>query len=144
MKILMVCLGNICRSPLAEGIMQHLADRAGLNWTVDSAGTGSWHIGEAPDRRSVKVARSYGVDISKQVCRQFTPADFDEFDHILVMDRSNLSNVLNMARNQADKAKVSMLLGADVVPDPYYDDTLFDPVNKLIEQGCKNFIEKFK
>ncbi len=140
----MVCLGNICRSPLAEGIMQNLADKERLNWTVDSAGTGNWHIGETPDRRSVKVARNYGIDISQQVCRVFTPADFDEFDHILVMDRSNLSNVTNMARNHTDKAKVSLLLGADVVPDPYYDDTLFDLVFKLIEQGCKKFIDKFK
>ncbi len=124
--------------------MQHEANNEGLNWTVDSAGTGNWHIGEGPDRRSVRVARNYGIDISKQVCRVFTSADFDEFDHILVMDRSNLSNVLNMARNQHDKTKVNLLLGADVVPDPYYDDSLFDSVFKLIEQGCKNFIEKFK
>jgi len=140
----MVCLGNICRSPLAEGIMQHEADKEGLSWTVDSAGTGNWHVGESPDRRSVRVARNYGIDISQQVCRVFTPADFDQFDHILVMDRSNLSNVLNMARNEHDKTKVNLLLGVDVVPDPYYDDAQFDPVFKLIEQGCKNFIAKFK
>jgi protein-tyrosine phosphatase len=144
MKILMVCLGNICRSPLAEGIMQHLADKEGLNWTVDSAGTGSWHIGQGPDHRSVKVAHSYGIDISKQVCRVFTPADFDEFDHILVMDKSNLTNVLSLAHDNEGKKKVKLLLGSAMVPDPYYDDNQFDPVFKLIEQGCKDFIDQYK
>jgi len=140
----MVCLGNICRSPLAEGIMQHLADKEGLNWTVDSAGTGNWHVGEGPDYRSVRTARNYGIDISKQVCRVFRPADFDAFDHILVMDKSNLTNVVNLARNNEDKQKVKMLLGSAAVPDPYYDDNLFDHVFKLIEQGCKDFIKQFK
>ncbi len=137
----MVCLGNICRSPLAEGIMQHLADEQGLQWTVDSAGTGNWHVGEAPDRRSVRVARNYGIDISRQVCRVFRPADFDEFDHILVMDRSNLANVLSMAKNDEQAKKVRLLLGSAPVPDPYYDDNQFDSVFKLIEQGCKDFIQ---
>lgn len=140
----MVCLGNICRSPLAEGIMQHLADKEGLNWTVDSAGTGNWHVGEGPDRRSVGVARKFGVDISTQVCRVFRTSDFDEFDHILVMDRSNLANVLALARNDRDKQKVQLLLKDAVVPDPYYDDTLFEPVFKLIEEGCKKFISRYK
>ncbi len=136
----MVCLGNICRSPLAEGIMQHLADERGLQWTVDSAGTGNWHVGGAPDRRSVRVASNYGIDISKQVCRVFTPTDFDDFDHILVMDRSNLANVLSMTKNDEQAKKVKLLLGSAPVPDPYYDDNQFDPVFKLIEQGCKDFI----
>lgn len=140
----MVCLGNICRSPLAEGIMQHLADKQGLDWQIDSAGTGDWHIGEGPDRRSVRVAHSYGIDISKQVCRLFRKSDFDAFDHILVMDRSNLSNVLAMARNEADSKKVSLLLVDQVVPDPYHDDRQFEPVFKLIEDGCRAFIEKYK
>ncbi|TWR29705.1 low molecular weight phosphotyrosine protein phosphatase [Mucilaginibacter pallidiroseus] len=143
MKILMVCLGNICRSPLAEGIMQHLADEAGLNWQVDSAGTGKWHIGQSPDMRSIKAARDQGVDISKQVCRLFTVADFDEFDLILVMDKSNLGNVRDMARNDADRKKVKLLLGNDIVPDPYYDDELFAPVFKLIEAGCKEIIKQY-
>jgi len=140
----MVCLGNICRSPLGEGIMQHLADKEGLNWQVDSAGTGNWHVGQGPDRRSVRVAGNYGIDISKQVCRVFRTTDFDEFDHILVMDRSNLSNVTALARNDNDRKKINLLLGTDVVPDPYYDDNLFDPVFKLIEQGCMAFIKKYK
>ena len=140
----MVCLGNICRSPLAEGIMQHLADKEGLDWEVDSAGTGNWHVGQGPDRRSTHVARNYGIDISKQVCRLFRQSDFDEFDHILVMDKSNLANVLAFARNEQDKRKVQLLLGDKVVPDPYHDDDLFDPVFKLIEQGCRDFIKKYK
>ena len=124
--------------------MQHLADKEGLNWTIDSAGTGNWHVGQGPDHRSVNVARKYGVDISKQVCRVFRPSDFDDFDHILVMDRSNLANVLSLARNNQDKGKVKLLLGSATVPDPYYDDQQFDPVFKLIEQGCKDFINQYK
>jgi protein-tyrosine phosphatase len=143
MKILMVCLGNICRSPLAEGIMQHLADKAGLNWEVDSAGTGDWHVGQGPDKRSVKAALDQGIDISKQVCRLFSPGDYDEFDLILVMDKSNLSNVLAMARNDDDRTKVKMLLGDKPVPDPYWDDSQFVPVFKLIEAGCKEIIKQY-
>jgi protein-tyrosine phosphatase len=85
----MVCLGNICRSPLAEGVMQHLANKHGLDWRVDSAGTGGWHVGEGPDRRSVRAAQNNGIDISQQICRKFRKSDFDEFDLIFVMDKSN-------------------------------------------------------
>ncbi|MDN5288577.1 MAG: low molecular weight phosphotyrosine protein phosphatase [Mucilaginibacter sp.] len=136
----MVCLGNICRSPLAEGIMQHQAAANGLNWEVDSAGTGNWHVGEGPDRRSTRAARSHGIDISKQVCRQFKVSDFDHFDHIFVMDKNNLSDVLSLARNEHDTQKVKLLLGDKVVPDPYYDDNQFEPVFELIEGGCKDII----
>ena len=139
----MVCLGNICRSPLAEGIMQHLADKAGLDWQVDSAGTGDWHVGKGPDRRSVLAAQNQGIDISKQVCRLFRVSDFDEFDLILVMDKSNLSNILAMARNEDDRRKVKMLLGDKPVPDPYLDDTQFTPVFKMIEAGCKDIIKQY-
>lgn len=142
MKLLMVCLGNICRSPLAEGIMQHEVAKAGLDWEVDSAGTGDWHVGQGPDRRSVKTARDQGIDISKQVCRLFRVSDFDEFDHILVMDKSNYRNVTALARTETDRKKVELLLGDREVPDPYYDDALFLPVFKLIEQGCKVFIAR--
>jgi protein-tyrosine phosphatase len=142
MKILMVCLGNICRSPLAEGVMQHLADEQGLGWQVDSAGTGSWHVGEGPDRRSVRTAHNHGIDISRQVCRQFSRRDFSNFDHILVMDKYNLSEVLNMAPDEESAAKVKLLLGNREVPDPYYDDNLFEPVFELIELGCKDFIQE--
>ncbi|CAM3723142.1 low molecular weight protein-tyrosine-phosphatase [Mucilaginibacter galii] len=139
----MICLGNICRSPLAEGIMKHLVAEQGLNWTVDSAGTGSWHVGEGPDHRSVKTARQFGVDISKQVCRQFKVSDFDEFDLMLVMDKSNLSDVLSLARNEHDAEKVKLLLNDKEVPDPYYDPTQFEPVYRLIEGGCKDIIKAY-
>jgi protein-tyrosine phosphatase len=143
MNILMVCLGNICRSPLAEGIMQHLADKAGLDWHIDSAGTGDWHVGKGPDRRSVQAAHDQGIDISKQVCRLFRVSDFDEFDLILVMDKSNLGNILAMARNEDDRQKVKMLLGDKPVPDPYLDDTQFAPVFKMIEGGCEEIIKQY-
>ena len=138
----MVCLGNICRSPLAEGIMQHLADEQGLDWQVDSAGTGNWHVGEGPDKRSTRTAREHGIDIGNQVCRLFHVRDFDEFDHIFVMDNSNYRNVLAMARNDEDAKKVKLLLGDKEVPDPYYDDAQFEPVFQLIEKGCKVLINK--
>lgn len=139
----MVCLGNICRSPLAEGIMQHLVEQNKLDWQVDSAGTGNWHVGEGPDRRSTRTARNRGIDISKQVCRQFRKSDFDDFDLILVMDKHNLSDVLAMAPNEQAAAKVKLLLGDKEVPDPYYDDTQFDPVFDLIELGCKDVIKEY-
>ena len=140
MKILMVCLGNICRSPLAEGIMQHLADNKGFNWQVDSAGTGGWHVGEGPDRRSVRVAREHGIDISRQVCRQFSKSDFELFDHIFVMDKYNLSDVQAMAPDALAIEKVKLLLGTREVPDPYYDNEMFEPVFKLIEDGCEELV----
>jgi protein-tyrosine phosphatase len=138
----MVCLGNICRSPLAEGIMQHLATAGDLNWEVDSAGTGNWHVGEGPDRRSTRAARNHGVDISKQVCRQFSISDFDYFDHIFVMDKNNLSDVLALAPNANGAQKVKLLLNDKIVPDPYYDDTQFELVFELIEGGCKDIIRE--
>ncbi len=140
----MVCLGNICRSPLAEGIMQQLANEHGLDWHIDSAGTGNWHVGEGPDRRSTCTARNHGIDISTQVCRLFKISDFDEFDLILVMDRNNLSDILAMARNAEDAKKVRLLLGDKIVPDPYHDDAQFEPVFQLIEEGCRAFIKQHK
>ncbi len=144
MKILMVCLGNICRSPLAEGIMQHLSDERGLNWQIDSAGTGNWHVGEGPDRRSVRIAGKHGVDISRQVCRQFKVSDFDDFDLIFAMDRQNMRDILAQARNQQDTQKVKLLLNDKEVPDPYFDDTRFEPVFELIEGACKDVIKEYK
>lgn len=140
MKILMVCLGNICRSPLAHGILEHLVQVNGLDWQVDSAGTGNWHVGEAPDRRSIAVARKYGVDISGQCCRQFTRDDFDSYDHIYVMDHNNYEDVVQLCRTEADREKVKLFLGEEIVPDPYFDDKLFDAVYRMIEQRCKELI----
>ncbi|BAU52011.1 Low molecular weight protein-tyrosine-phosphatase YfkJ [Mucilaginibacter gotjawali] len=105
MKILMVCLGNICRSPLAHGIMEQMAIERGLNWEIESAGTGDWHVGEPPDRRSIRAAKNHGIDISTQVCRLFRISDFDYYDHIFVMDKSNLGDILAKARNKEDEKK---------------------------------------
>ena len=138
MKILMVCLGNICRSPLAEGILRHLATARGLDWEVDSAGTGNWHVGHSPDHRAVKEARKNGVNISGLRGRQFETADFDAFDRIYVMDRNNYTAVLRLARNEADKQKVRFLLPEQQdVPDPWFDDALFAPVYKMIYKACE-------
>ncbi|RYY33376.1 MAG: low molecular weight phosphotyrosine protein phosphatase [Sphingobacteriaceae bacterium] len=143
MKLLMVCLGNICRSPLAEGIMQHLVKKHNLNWTIDSAGTGGWHVGSAPDRRSVSTAYGRGIDISGQCCRQFSVNDFDDLDLILTMDRQNLRDILAKARNVNDRSKVRLLLENAEVPDPYYDDDGFEHVYDLVENGCKKIIAEF-
>ena len=120
--------------------MQHLADKQGFDWQVDSAGTGGWHVGEGPDRRSVRVARENGIDISRQVCRQFSKSDFELFDHIFVMDKYNLSDVQAMAPDALAIAKVKLLLGTKEVPDPYYDNEMFEPVFKLIEDGCEELV----
>lgn len=138
----MVCLGNICRSPLAHGVMEHLAIKANLNWEIDSAGTGGWHIGNPPDPRSVAVARSHGIDISSQRARVFDASDFERFDRILVMDHENLKNVLALAETADHKAKVGLFLGDEIVPDPYWDDSRFEPVFQLIEKACKEFIRQ--
>ena len=142
MKILMVCLGNICRSPLAHGILEHMAKEKNLNWQIDSAGTGNWHIGEQPDRRSIAIAKKYGVDISTQSCRQFLSNDFENFDLILVMDQNNLSDVISLATTDADFSKVRLFLKNGVVPDPYHDDKQFDPVYQMIEKRCLELIEE--
>ena len=140
-KILMVCLGNICRSPLAEGILQSKlpADR----FTVDSAGTGGYHVGERPDSRSIAVARKYGLDITMQRCRKFNVTDFDNFDLIYAMDSSNFSNIIRLARNSDDMGKVKLILeelqpGSRLeVPDPYYGgDQGFDNVYQMLDQAC--------
>lgn len=143
MKILMVCLGNICRSPLAHGIMEHLVKENKLNWEIDSAGTGGWHIGQQPDKRSIAVAKKYGVDISNQSVRKICIDDFDLFDRILVMDYNNLNDVKEIARSENDSDKVSLFLKDEIVPDPYYDDDQFDPVYLMVEKRCKEIIIEF-
>ncbi len=149
MKILMVCLGNICRSPLAEGILREKIKD--LDAEVDSAGTASYHVGEAPDPRSIKIGRKYGINISDLRGRQFTEADFDHFDKIYTMDASNYRNVLNRARNDEDKAKVELILneiepGSDrEVPDPYYGgDQGFEDVYRMLDQATDQIVKKIK
>ena len=146
-KILMVCLGNICRSPLAEGILTSMVDSTQVY--VDSAGTGGYHLGDAPDPRSIAIAKKNGIDISNQVCRKFTAEDFNRFDTIYVMDSSNYTNVVKLANSEADRAKVKLLLseieGKNLeVPDPYYGgDDGFKNVYNLIHQACSKLILKF-
>lgn len=146
MKILMVCLGNICRSPLAEGIL-----RSKLNeeFHIDSAGTGNWHVGQGPDKRSVAVAQKYGIDISAQRARQFSVSDFDEFDLIYVMDESNFKDVISLAKSEIHKSKVKLILGEweDLsdknVPDPYFGgDEGFENVFKMLDEVSARIASK--
>ena len=142
-NVLMVCLGNICRSPLAQGVFEQLAQDYSI--TVDSAGTANYHKGALPDKRSQLTAKRHGIDISSQRARQFTTADFEDFNYIYVMDRSNLSNVLSMARNEQDSAKVALLLGEDEVEDPYYGgDDGFEIVYQKIDTACREIIAQWK
>jgi protein-tyrosine phosphatase len=146
MKILMVCLGNICRSPLAEGIMKQKIREADLDWTVDSAGTGHWHAGQLPDRRSIVTAGQHGIDITDQRARQFQVADFERFDKIFVMDPQNLRDVLRLARTEEHRAKVALILDQlhpgeqRAVPDPYYDDDGFEEVFQMLDRACEVFV----
>ena len=147
MKILMVCLGNICRSPMAEGILSRLAEEEGLNWVVDSAGTGSWHIGEPPDRRAINTCALKGLDISGQRARQVRSRDLDEFDLILAMDRSNLRDLIQMARSTDRSNKIVAItsFGNDhaEVPDPYYDGR-FEEVYEILTPLCRQVIENYR
>lgn len=149
-KILFVCLGNICRSPLAEGIMLHLKNKYDLLVHIDSAGTANYHVDEAPDRRTIANAKKNGVDLSALRARQFNYSDYTEFDKILVMDKNNLKNVLSLARNEEEKKKVSLFLNAvynnpDLeVPDPYYgSEKDFEAVFQLLYKACENFCESY-
>jgi len=143
MKILMVCLGNICRSPLAEGIVRQLASAHNADWEIASAGTGNWHVGQPADKRSIAVARNYGYDISGQRAKHFNAGMLEEYDHILVMDRQNLKDVLKLAANDEQRKKVRLFLNGDLeVTDPYYDDQLFDPVFLTIEERARELIKE--
>lgn len=142
-NVLMVCLGNICRSPLAHGIFQNLV--ADQNIKVDSAGTANYHTGAAPDPRSIEIATIHGIDISRQKARQFVVEDFDQFDYIYVMDYSNQQNVLRLARNDQDRAKVHLLLGDAEVEDPYYGGKEgFSVVFNKIQKACQHILEQWK
>lgn len=149
MKILFVCLGNICRSPLADGILRHLAAEKHLDWEIDSAGTGGWHAGEAPDKRAIAVAKKHGVDISFLRARKFMPADFDYYDKIWVMDAQNYQDVMAQSSNVTDAEKVDLFLNLiepgrnQGVKDPWYDDALFEPVFTQVEQACQEIIKQY-
>ena len=140
-SILMVCLGNICRSPLAHGILESKLPKD--LFYVDSAGTANYHVGDSPDHRSIAVAKSNGIDISNKRCRQFKVSDFDTFDYIYAMDQSNFENIIKLARTTDDIAKVKLILEVHSsikdkrVPDPYYGDISdFKHVYALLDQAC--------
>ena len=148
-KILMVCMGNICRSPLAEGIMKRKLNAYGIDGYVDSAGTIAGHTGEAPDERSCRVALENGLDISMQKARQIRAADLDEFDYIFAMDSANYANILKLAKTEDQKKKVELIMnrvspGLNLeVPDPYYGNMeefveVFDMLNRCCEQIAKS------
>jgi protein-tyrosine phosphatase len=147
-KILMVCLGNICRSPLAEGIMRVKLSK---DFIVDSAGTGGWHAGELPDKRSISTAKNRGLDITSQRARQFKISDFDTFDYIYVMDNSNYKDVMALAPNEEVKSKVKLILNELFpnenvdVPDPYYGgQDGFENVFNMLNEACDVIAGKLK
>ena len=146
----MVCLGNICRSPLAEGILQEKANKLGLNMQVDSAGTANYHDGEAPHHLSQLVAKQNGVDISKQQCRQFKKTDFETFDMIYVMDSSNYDDVKRIAGNYFIEYKIDLILNElyphenREVPDPWYGGTEdFKKVYAMLDEVCEVIVKKY-
>lgn len=140
----MVCLGNICRSPLAEGILRSKVDPSMV--MVDSAGTAGYHVGSNPDPRSIAIASKYQIDISQQRCRKFTKEDFKAFDYIFAMDMENYNNIISLAPNITASNKVQLLLeGVDTayteVPDPYYGgERGFQEVYDLVEKACSYLV----
>ena len=149
MKILMVCLGNICRSPLAEGILRDKIKKAGLDWTVDSAGTGNYHIGEAPHLLSQKVAQVNGIDISDLRVRQFVKEDMLSFDKIYVMDADNYNDVRRMSKELWNEHKVDLIMNElypdenRSVPDPWYGtEKDFHEVYEMLDEVCTEIINK--
>ena len=149
-KVLFVCLGNICRSPLAEGVFSQLATKNGLNEKLqfDSAGLGNWHLGDPPDYRSIEIALTNGIDLSKQRARQINPADFQQFNLILAMDQQNLSNLQSIKPTNC-KCELALLLhyaglGNRAIPDPYEgDEEDFEQVFNLIKSAGDRIIDKF-
>ncbi|MFN3876093.1 MAG: low molecular weight protein-tyrosine-phosphatase [Flavobacteriales bacterium] len=149
MRILLVCLGNICRSPMAEGVLRHLAQARGIAIATDSAGTGDYHVGEPPDRRAQAAMRRQGLDISDLRARQFVAEDYDRFDLLLAMDESNLLNMLRLAPTPAHARKARLImdyapeLGLREVPDPYYGGVEgFDLVHRMLHAACSNLLDE--
>ncbi len=149
LKVLMVCLGNICRSPLAEGILKNKVDHHSI--AVDSAGTSATHAGELPDPRSIEVAQKYGIDITDQRSRPFKKNDFSKFDQIYVMDQQNYKDVISQASSDENRNKVSLILNAlepksnAEVPDPYYGGKNgFEHVYNLLDQACNHIANQLQ
>lgn len=149
-KVLMVCLGNICRSPMAHGLLWHKVQVAGLDWQVDSAGTNGWHEGELPDPRAIACMKRHGIDITYQRARLVVSDDLQEFDLIYAMDKAVYDDVVALAQNEEEEQKIKLLMNevnpgsnADV-PDPYYgEDTGFEHVYKLLDTATDKVIEKY-
>ncbi len=139
-KILMVCLGNICRSPLAQGILKN---KVSSNIIVDSAGTAGYHIGNSPDPRSILIGEQNGINISHYLARKFTKKDFNNFSHIYVMDKSNYADVLTLTNSQEDKEKVNLIHPFDQeIPDPYYGNyEAFDKCYLLLNYSCEQIVK---
>lgn len=151
MKVLMVCLGNICRSPMAEGIFRNKVEEHHLAIEVDSAGTSDYHIGESPDHRATEKSAAYDIDISMLRGRQLVREDFDEFDKIFVMDTSNYENAMSLTSDASHLKKLDLLLNLSYpgenrsVPDPYFGgEEGFEQVYQLIDQACDVLIEQIK
>ena len=150
MTILMVCLGNICRSPLAEGILLKKITAAGLDWKVDSAGTNGYHVNESPHYLSQRVAKKKGIDISKQLCRRFVPADFDRFDKIYAMAADVVEEMKQISGNKFNPEKVELILNVvhpgenKDVPDPWYGpEAGYYEVFDLLENACEALIKNY-
>ena len=148
-NILMVCLGNICRSPIAHGILKDKAEKHSIQLNVDSAGTGNWHIESKPDIRSINTAKKHDIDISNQKARQISKIDLDQYDIVFVMDQQNLKDVKTLCANKEQREKVRLILNEvkkdsnESVPDPYYDELHgFENVFNLLENACENIINK--
>ena len=149
MKILMVCLGNICRSPLAEGILSLKGKH--LNLEVDSAGTAAYHIGKQPDIRSIEVANKYTIDLNQQRARQFSRADFDKFDIIYAMDTNNYAHLISLASTKTERNKIRMILNEinpkvyQSVPDPYHGgENGFQEIYNMLDKACDKIIQNIE
>ena len=149
MKILMVCLGNICRSPLAEGILSLKGKH--LNLKVDSAGTAAYHIGKQPDIRSIEIANKYTIDLNQQRARQFSRADFDKFDIIYAMDTNNYTHLISLASTETERNKIRMILNEinpkayQSVPDPYYGgENGFQDIYNMLDKACDKIIQNIE
>jgi len=149
MKILMVCLGNICRSPLAEGILRSKAKH--LNLIIDSAGTAGYHVGSAPDSRSIEIADKHNINLRDQRARQFNRADFKQFDIIYAMDTNNYANLIALSNNEEEREKVKIILNeispnlCESVPDPYYGGKNgFQEVYDMLDKACDKIVARIE